>query len=256
VAEKHLPCVYWPEVGRGLSCPITFAGGMACSNAGHLAGLVIAQLVSEGAPVALCTAVPFTLDMKTMVVPYADPDCKSFGLEMSRYYNMPSFNWGGMSDSKLLDEQAIMEATLTLFAATVNGGNLIHDVGYLESGLMSSLELVVICDEIISWLKSYMQGLEINEETLALGVVHEYALKGDFLGTDHTLHHVREGWQPRLVDRHNYEQWMVNGGTSLRERAREKIDEILSAEPQHILPPDVKERLRKITEKVVAAQTS
>jgi trimethylamine--corrinoid protein Co-methyltransferase len=220
VAERHLPCVYWPEVGRGLTCPITFAGGMACSNAGHLAGLVIAQLVSEGAPVALCTAVPFTLDMKTMVVPYADPDCKAFGLEMSRYYNLPSFNWGGMSDSKLMDEQATMEAALTLFAATLNGGNLIHDVGYMESGLTGSLEM-----------------------------------KGDFLGTEHTVRHVREGWQPRLVDRQNYDQWVQKGATSLGDRAKAKIDEILSAEPERSLPPEIEQQIKAIAQKAIASQT-
>jgi trimethylamine--corrinoid protein Co-methyltransferase len=254
VAERHLPFVYWPEVGRGLTCPITFAGGMACSNAGHLAGLVIAQLVSEGAPVAFCSAVPFTLDMKTMVVPYADPDCKAFGLEMSRYYNLPSFNWGGMTDSKLLDEQAIMEASLTLFAATLNGGNLIHDIGYMESGLTGSLELVAICDEIISWLKTFTKGLEINEETLALDLIHEHALSGDFLGTEHTLRHVREGWQPRLVDRRNYDQWIGNGGSSMRERAREKVDEILRAEPKRILPLEVEKKINGIAQRAIAAQ--
>ena len=254
-AERHLPCVYWPEVGRGLTCPITFAGGMACSNAGHLAGLVIAQWVSEGAPVTLCTAVPFSIDMRTMVVPYVDPDCKAYGLEMSHYYDLPAFNWGGMSDSKLLDEQAIMEATLSLFAATLNGGNLIHDVGYMESGLMGSLELVVICDEIISWLKAFMKGVEINEETLALDLIHQHALSGDFLGAQHTLCHVREGWGPRLVDRQNYDKWLKSGATSMRERARAKIDEILSAEPRHMLPPDVEKRIRTITESAVAAQT-
>jgi trimethylamine--corrinoid protein Co-methyltransferase len=254
VAEKHLPCVYWPEVGRGLTCPITFAGAMACSNAGHLAGLVIAQLVREGAPVALCTAVPFSLDMKTMVVPYVDPDCKAFGLEMSHYYGLPAFNWGGMSDSKLLDEQAIMEATLSLFAATINGGNLIHDVGYMESGLMGSLELVVICDEIISWLKASMQGLEINEETLALDVIHKHALSGDFLGTEHTRRHVREDWQPRLVDRHNYEQWLAGGGTSMRERARARIDEILGPEPKRFLPPEIEQKIKNIAQTAITAQ--
>ncbi len=255
VAEKHLPCVYWPEVGRGMTCPITFAGGMASSNAGHLAGLAIAQLVNEGAPVTLCTAVPFSIDMNTMVVPYVDPDCKAFGLEMSHYYNLPAFNWGGMSDSKLLDEQAIMEATLSLYAATLNGGNLIHDLGYMESGLTGSLELVVICDEIISWLKAFMKGLEINEETLALDVIHEHALSGDFLGTEHTLRHVREGWQPRLVDRNNYEQWMASGGTSMRERARAKIDEILSVEPERILPLEIEQKIKDITQRAIAAQT-
>ena len=255
VAERHLPFVYWPEVGRGLTCPITYAGGMACSNAGHLAGLVLAQLVSEGAPVALCSAVPFTLDMKTMVVPYADPDVKAFGLEMSRYYNLPSFNWCGMSDSKLLDEQAVMEATLTLFAATINGGNLIHDIGYMESGLMGSLEMVVICNEIISWLKSYMQGLEISEETLALDVIHEHALSGDFLGTEHTLRHVREGWAPGLVDRYNYDQWAQRGATSMGARANEEIEELLSTEPKRILSPEIEQKVKAIAQSAVAAQT-
>jgi hypothetical protein len=41
----------------------------------------------------------------------------------------------------------------------------------------------------------------------------------------------------------------------MRERARAKIDEILSAETRHILPPDVERRIRAITERVVAAQT-
>lgn len=254
MAEKRLPIVYWPEVGRGLTCPITFAGGMACSNAGHLAGLVIAQLVSEGTPVALCAAVPFSLDMQTMVVPYADPDCKAFGLEMSRFYQLPSFNWGGMSDSKLLDEQAILEATLTLFAATLNGGNLIHDIGYLESGLTGSLELVVICDEIISWLRTYLQGLEINEETLALDLIHEHALKGDFLGTEHTVRHVREGWQSNLVDRHNYDQWVQRGAASMRDRAGTLIDEILGSEPESILPLEIKGKIQDITQKAIASQ--
>ena len=253
-AERHLPCVYWPEVGRGLTCPITFAGGMACSNAGHLAGLVIAQLVSEGAPVTLCTAVPFSIDMRTMVVPYVDPDCKAYGLEMSHYYNLPAFNWGGMSDSKLLDEQAIMEATLSLFAATLNGGNLIHDVGYMESGLTGSLELVVICDEIISWLKAFMQGLEIDEETLALDLIHQHALSGDFLGTQHTLCHVREGWGPRLVDRRNYDKWLESGATSMRDRAGAKINEILSAEPERILPLEIEQKIKDIAQRAIAAQ--
>jgi trimethylamine--corrinoid protein Co-methyltransferase len=255
VAEKHLPCIYWPEVGRGITCPITFAGGMACSNAGHLAGLVITQLVSEGAPVALCTAVPFTLDMRTMVVPYADPDCKAFGLEMSRYYNLPAFNWGGMSDSKILDEQAVMEAALTLFAATINGGNLIHDIGYMESGLTGSLELVAICDEIISWLTAFTTGLEINEETLALDVIHEHALSGDFLGAEHTVRHVREDWQPRLVDRQNYDKWFESGAWSMGDRARVKIDDILGSDPEQILPQEIEQKIKDIARRATAAQT-
>ena len=254
-AEKHLPVVYLPDVQRGFTCPITYAGAMACANAGQLVGLLLAQLVNEGAPIILNVATPSTIDMKTMVLPYVEPAGKAFSLEMNFYYNLPAFSTGGCSDSKLLDEQAIMEAALSLFNATLRGGNMIHDLGYIESGLTGSLELVVICDEIISWLKAFMQGLEINKETLALDVIHEHGLSGDFLGTEHTVRHVREGWQPRLVDRQNYERWKENGGMSMRERAKTKIDEILSAEPRHILPPDVEKKIRTITERVVATQT-
>ncbi len=99
------------------------------------------------------------------------------------------------------------------------------------------------------------KGLEFNEETLALDVVHKYALSADFLGTKHTVRHVREGWQPRLVDRQNYEQRKASGGTSMRDRARAKIDEILAGEPRHVLPPKIEKQIKAIAERAVAAQT-
>jgi trimethylamine--corrinoid protein Co-methyltransferase len=254
-AEKRLPVVYLPDVQRGFSCPITYAGAMACANAGQLVGLLLAQLVNEGAPIILNAATPSTIDMKTLVLPYVEPAGKAFALEMNFFYNLPAFSTGGCSDSKLLDEQAIMEATLNLFQATLRGGNMIHDLGYMESGLTGSLELVVICDEIISWLKAFMKGLEISAETLALDLIHEHALKGDFLETAHTLRHVREDWQPRLVDRHNYDQWAGGGSTSMGDRAVAKVDEILGQEPERILPPEIEQRIREIARRAVAAQT-
>ena len=133
---------------------------------------------------------------------------------------------------------------------------MIHDMGYMESGLMGSLELVVIQDEIVSWIKACStKGLEFNEENLALDLVHKHALSGDFMGTEHTVRRVREGWLPRLVDRNNYEQWKAKGGTSMRERARAVIDEILDEEPRYALPPDILKQVTAIADRAVAAQT-
>ncbi len=252
-AEKRLPVIYLPDVIRGMTGPMTVEGAMACSNAGVLVGLVIAQLTSEGAPVILSTARPSLVDMKTMVMPYGTGDGHSGSIEINHYYNKPAFATGGATDSKLLDEQAIFEATLSLYSATLNGGHMIHDMGYMESGLMGSLELLVIEDEIVSWIKtSISTGWEFNEENLALDVIHEHALKGNFLETEHTLRHVRGGWEPRLIDRHNYEQWMERGGTSMRERARAKVEEILAEEPQHVLPADVEKKIKAIAQKAIA----
>ena len=97
--------------------------------------------------------------------------------------------------------------------------------------------------------------MEFNEETLALDVVHKHALSADFLGTEHTVRHVREGWQPRLVDRQSYEQWEASGGTSMRDRARAKIDETLAEEPRHEMPSKVEKQIKAIDDRAVAAQT-
>jgi trimethylamine--corrinoid protein Co-methyltransferase len=256
-AEKRLPFIYLPDLLRGMTGPMTREGSMACHNAGVLVGLVIAQLVNEGTPVIVSGARPSFLDMKTMVAPYATGTGGFGGIGINHYYNLPVFSTGGASDSKLLDEQAIFEGTLTLYGAMLAGGNMIHDMGYMESGLMGSLELVVIQDEIVSLIRAgSTTGLEFSEENLALDVVHRHALSGDFLGAKHTVRHVREGWQPRLVDRKNHEAWMASGGKSMRDRAREKIDEILAEEPRHVLPPDVEEKIKAIAERAVSEQSA
>jgi trimethylamine--corrinoid protein Co-methyltransferase len=100
-----------------------------------------------------------------------------------------------------------------------------------------------------------MNGLNFSEENLALDLVHKHALSGDFLGTEHTVRHVREGWQPRLIDRQNYDGWKASGGTSMRERAKAKIDEILAEEPRKVLSPEIEKQIKKITKKAVAAQS-
>jgi trimethylamine--corrinoid protein Co-methyltransferase len=255
-AEKRLPFVYLPDLLGGMTGPITREGLMACHNAGVLVGVVLSQLVNEGAPIIISSARPSHLDMKTMVAPYVTGPGGFGGIDINHYYNLPLFATGGASDSKLLDEQAIFEGTLTLQKSTLAGGNMIHDMGYMESGLMGSLELTVIQDEIVSIIKaSNMGGLDFSEENLALDLVHKHALKGDFMATKHTVRHVREGWQPRLVDRQNHGAWMASGGTSMRDRAREKIGEILAEEPHHVLTPEVEKQIKEIADRAVAAQT-
>jgi trimethylamine--corrinoid protein Co-methyltransferase len=193
--------------------------------------------------------------MKTMVAPYGTGSGGVGGVGINHYYDLPVFTTGGACDSKLLDEQAILEGTMSLYRSTLAGGNMIHDMGYMESGRMGSLELVVIQDETVSMIKGETTGgLNFTEETLALDLVHKHALSGDFMATEHTLRHVREGWQPRLIDRHNYEQWQAKGGMSMRDRARAEIEEILAEEPRYALPPDIAEQVTAIADKAVADQ--
>ena len=246
MAEKGLPTTYTPVVLRGINGPVTAAGALALANAGELAGLVLAQLKRQGTPVILSGGTNDMLDMRTLGDVYAAPENRVMCVEMAHYYGLPVFGLGGASDSKVPDEQAAAEAAFSLLLESLAGSHLVHDVGYLESGLCNSLEQIAICDELINFVKRFMQGLEVSEETLALDIVDEVGPHGDFLGTKHTVEHFKEDWYPNLLDRNNFEGWAAEGGNTLRQRAQARVDEILADHRPEPLPADVQQKLDEI----------
>ncbi len=252
LAEKGLPTTYTPLVLRGLNGPITAAGAIALANAGELVGLVLAQLKREGAPVIHSGGYHDVFDMRTMIDVYESPEGRNGRVELAHYYGLPVFGLAGDSDAKVPDQQAAAEAALSMLIEALYGANLIHDVGYLESGKCNSFEQLVICDEIINYIKYFMQGLEVSEETLALDLIHEVGHQGGFLGTEHTRRHFRDDWYPDLFDRNNFERWQAAGSKTLRQKARERVDEILAEHQPEPLPPDVQRRIDEIVNRAVA----
>jgi len=246
LAEKGIPALYLPLVTAGMTEPVTLPGSMAMLNAGALVGVVLSQLKREGAPVVVPGCGLTIIDMRTMVNPYCSPDGKGMTHAMSRYYSLPNFALGGGAESKLVDGQAAAEAALTLMSETLNGGNLIHDLGYLESGLSGSLAQLAICDEIVGWLKHYLAPVEVNAEALILDLIDEKGPEGSFITHEHTLKHFREHWYPKLFERGNYGKWQKAGGKSLTERASEMVEKILAEEGKHPLPADVVQKTKNI----------
>jgi trimethylamine--corrinoid protein Co-methyltransferase len=246
MAEKGLPTTYTPVVLRGMSGPVTAAGAIALANAGELAGLVLAQLKREGTPVILTGGVNDMADMRTMTDVYAAPENRVMLVELAHHYGLPIFGLAGASDSKIPDEQAAAEAAFSLILETLCGAQMVHDVGYLEGGRLNSVEQIVICDELINYVKRFMTGLEISEETLALDIIDEVGPHGDFLGTKHTRKHFKKDWYPTLFDRTNYDNWIVGGGETLLQRARARVDEILESHVPEPLPLDVQKQIDAI----------
>ena len=249
LADKGLPLLYIPVVISGISGPMTMAGSVALVNAGVLVGLVLSQLKREGTPFVVPGWAAEGIDMRTMVNPYCAPDPKGMAHALGHHYNLPIFGLGGCSESKLVDQQAAAEAALMLMAETLGGANLIHDLGYLESGLCGSLAQLVICDEIVGWIEHMMCSVEINDETLALDLIDDVGPDGQFLDTDHTMAHYRERWYPEVFERGNYDQWVTAGGTNLAERATERVEEILAEHKPEPLPADVQRAIKKIVER-------
>ncbi|MEJ2148475.1 MAG: trimethylamine methyltransferase family protein [Chloroflexota bacterium] len=254
LSGKGLPFTYVPVVLRGLNGPVTLAGALALANAGELVGVVLSQLKREGAPIIVSGGTNDMIDMRSLVGSYAAPENRVMFMEMAHRYDLPMFGLGGASDSKLPDGQAAAEAAFTLLTETLSGAHLIHDVGYLESGLAASFEQLVICNELIGWVKRFMQGLEVSDETLALDLIDEVGPDGQFLAAPHTGEHFREDWYPKLLDRQNFDGWQAAGGLTLRERAAKQARAILAEHQPEPLPDDMVRALDAVVERALASQ--
>ena len=189
------------------------------------------------------------LDMRTTVQPYADPDKRIMVLDYGHYLRLPMFALAGCSESKVVDQQAAAEAALTLMTDALAGGNIVHDLGYLESGLTGSLAQLAICNEILGWLEHFVRGVDVSDEALCLDLIDEAGPDGYYIDSDHTFEHFRERWYPTIFERNNYEGWLAEGGKTLGERATEQVNKILAEHKPEPLPDDIAKAVHAITER-------
>ena len=141
---------------------------------------------------------------------------------------------------------------MTLLMDALSGTNLCHDIGYLESGLVGSFEAVIMCDEILGWVRRHMEPVEVSPETLAVDLIDHVGPDGSFLDTDHTLRHYREDWYPRFMDRHNYAGWEARGRPKMMDNIHKKVMDILSSPAVPVLPVDMAERVRAVRRRAEA----
>lgn len=231
-AEHEVPLIYIPTIMPGVSGPMTLAGSLALAGAESLAGLVMQQVVRPGAPFIFGACVS-QLDMRTMHFPYGSPEWRLNDLimaEWSRHYGLPVFGTAAATDSKTLDAQAGAEYASSLLVSAMAGTNLIHDVGYVDSGLTGSLESLVLGADQIRWVKQFIGGFELSDETLGLEAVKDVGPGRQFLDHDHTLKHLRQViWEPRVSIRAGYDAWQTAGAKDYETRAREYARELVGS---------------------------
>lgn len=249
MAEHGLPFVYAPGSMQGGTAPVTAAGSLAMANAEVLSGLVIAQLWRKGTPFVYGSGCG-PLDMRTMVSVYAAPEFMRHSMATAELahclYHLPVWGFSGCTDAKLPDIQAGIESALWILCMALSGANLVHDVGYVESGLTCSYELIVVSDEIISFVRQLLGDMSLAPEALALDTIDQVGPGGTFLTTPHTRRNFRQIWYPRILDRRMYGDWKRAGQTTATERAREFARETLSTHQVIPLPANTLAELRAI----------
>lgn len=248
MAHYDLPVVHSPGTLMGGTAPITMAGGLVMSLAEILSALAVHQLKRRGAPFVFGAGLHH-MDMSAAQTCYGSPEfqlTKAAIAQLGRWYGIPTWGYAGCSDAKVVDEQAAVEATLSVVMAKLSGANLVHDVGYLESGLTTSLEMIALTDELVAMTDHLMKGIVVSPETLLVEELHQVGPGGQFLDSEETRHHFRDFWFPGLLDRKRRRQWVDAGGTTLGQRLNAKVKEIVKEHQPKPLRPDAKREIEEI----------
>ncbi len=249
-ADHDIPFVYTPCPLAGATAPTTLAGTAVQALTESLFGIVLSQLRKPGAQLII-GGLMSNMDMLTTVYCYGSPEMALLSAaytQITKWLEVPEYETGGCSDAKLFDEQAAMEATINLATAALVGGNMIHDVGYIEQGLTSSPDMMVASDEIIDMVKHILGGIPVTDETMALDVIDEIGPGGHYREHDHTTRWKTELWRPKLINRQSWENWELAGSKTYQQRVRERVIEILDADTEPLVDEAMYKELHRICE--------
>lgn len=249
LAEKRLPQVYSPSAVAKETCPATMAGVLVEALSGGFVGLVAAQLVRKGAPFIL-GGIKASVDSKNGQPSYGSAEfnlLQGAMAKLGQHLEIPVFGTAGCSDSKETDGQMAIEAALSIVTTGLTGANLIHGVGYIEKALTGSLFQLVLCDEVISYTKRMLRGIEVDDDTLAVEVINNVGPGGHFLGEMHTVENFkREFWFPTLMDRTRYDEWKMKGALTMGDRVRSKTQRLIKEHQPKALNAEVAKKIAKL----------
>ena len=247
--EQDFPVLLNSSPVTGATAPVTLAGTLVVMNAEILAALTVSQLARPGAKL-LYAGFPFVLDMLTSVASNGYTECGLLAaaiVEIGRSYHLPTASNGLTTDSHVCDEQAAVEKLLSGYAAVLSGASLSGGAGSLAAVGTASLEQLVIDDDIYERIFRFQEGINFNDDTLALEVIAAVGPQHHFLEQPHTLKYLRREFRhSKLASRLTPGAWVEQGGRDALEMAADRVKAILKRSPESRLAPQILGELSRI----------
>ena len=136
--------------------------------------------------------------------------------QLARRLNLPLRCAGNFSNSKLPDAQAMQEGLMSMLSAVHCGANFIlHSAGFLDGLLAMSYEKFVMDTDLCGALHSYLAGVVVDDNTLAMDAFLQVGPGSHFLGSDHTMRNYQTAfWDSTLSDNEPFEKWSEEGGST------------------------------------------
>ena len=216
------PIIISPECMMGMTSPVTLAGTVLQQNAEVLGMVVLAQLANPGVP-CVYGSVSTVTDLRNSETSHGSYESQLLhvaAVQMADYYNMPSRIAPGNTSALLPGARSAAETALGLYMGMAAGANIIT-IGLLNSTLTLSLEHMVYVDELFKQYKMNCRGFEVNDETLAMNVIHDEGHPSpNFLLHEHTIENMRRDvyyspWTGRIDT--SYEDIYAHGNKKVKE---------------------------------------
>jgi trimethylamine--corrinoid protein Co-methyltransferase len=251
-ADAGIPICFYVMPGPGGTGPATLAGSVAVGVAEALAGNAIFQLHRPGTAFVFSCGMA-NLDMRTSTRAGGSPEhglTSAAFAQMAHYYGFPALVGGFVTTAKWPDQQAAYEKFASAVTPILAGADMIAGIGLIEDCRTVWLEQLVIDSEMAQIIGRMARGIEVNEETLALDVVHKVGIGRDYLGQRHTMQHFKtEHFIPTVTDRYSYDGWISRGGRSLLDRAGDEVRRIFKEHTVEPMPKEVSETANELLKK-------
>jgi trimethylamine--corrinoid protein Co-methyltransferase len=247
-AASNQATIITPFILSGAMSPVSVAGTLTQVLAEVLAGTAFTQLVRPGAPVIFGTFVS-TLSMQSGAPTFGTPEAAKaiYGAaQLARRLKMPFRTGGSLCASKVPDAQAAYESAQTLLPTLHAGTNFVlHAAGWLEGGLASSYEKLIMDMDQLGMMHVLAQGIDLSENGQAMDALREVGPGGHFLGCAHTQANFETAfYRSSVADNNSVEQWEAEGRKDTPARANAIWKKMLAEYEPPLLDPGIDEALQ------------
>lgn len=246
-ARNNQACITSPFILAGAMSPVTVAGTLSQIYAEAMSGAALTQLVRPGAPVVFGAFVS-SISMQSGAPTFGSPEGSLLlagAAQLARRVGLPFRSGGSFTASKLPDAQSAQESAHTIMATMAGGVNFaLHAAGWLEGGLCSSYEKLIMDADQLGMMHVLAKGIETDENALALDALREVGPGGHYLGAEHTQRNFESGfYRSEIADNNSFEQWELDGRLDMAQRANKKWKAMLADYQAPPLDPGVDDAL-------------
>ena len=252
-ARNNQASIISPFILAGAMSPVTTAGTLSQILAEAMAGIAFTQLVRPGSPVIFGTFAS-SISMQSGAPTFGTPEPSlvlNGAASLARRLGVPFRSGGSLCGSKIPDAQAAYESANTLLPTLTAGVNFVlHAAGWLEGGLASSYEKLIMDADQLGMMQVFAGGFDLSENGQAMSAIREVGPGAHFLGCEHTQNNFKSAfYRSSIADNNSFEQWQSEGSRDAVQRANILWKKMLTEYVPPPLDPAIDEALVEYMDK-------